>query len=77
MLDDAPLTIGIDHVGLAVRDVALSRGVFCECIGCPCPRLSNVTTRANFERHCKNAVYPGISCNGRHGERCRPSTYLQ
>jgi catechol 2,3-dioxygenase-like lactoylglutathione lyase family enzyme len=33
MLDDAPLTIGIDHVGLAVRDVALSRGFFCECLG--------------------------------------------
>ncbi|MGY3587012.1 catechol 2,3-dioxygenase-like lactoylglutathione lyase family enzyme [Bradyrhizobium sp. USDA 4341] len=33
MLDDAPLTIGIDRVGLAVRDVALSRDFFCECLG--------------------------------------------
>jgi catechol 2,3-dioxygenase-like lactoylglutathione lyase family enzyme len=33
MLDDAPLTIGIGHVGLTVRDVALSRGFFCECLG--------------------------------------------
>ena len=33
MLDDARLTIGIDHIGLAVRDVALSRSFFCECLG--------------------------------------------
>lgn len=28
-----PRTLGIDHVGLAVRDLALSRRFFCECLG--------------------------------------------
>jgi catechol 2,3-dioxygenase-like lactoylglutathione lyase family enzyme len=33
MQDNVPLTIGIDHVGLAVKDLALARRFFCECLG--------------------------------------------
>jgi catechol 2,3-dioxygenase-like lactoylglutathione lyase family enzyme len=33
MRDNDPLTVGVDHVGLAVKDLALARGVFCECLG--------------------------------------------
>jgi catechol 2,3-dioxygenase-like lactoylglutathione lyase family enzyme len=33
MQDNSPLTIGVDHVGLAVKDLALSRSFFCECLG--------------------------------------------
>src|SRR5882672_9592152 len=33
MQDNVPLTIGIDHVGLAVKDLAHARRFFCECLG--------------------------------------------
>jgi catechol 2,3-dioxygenase-like lactoylglutathione lyase family enzyme len=33
MQDIAPLTVGVDHVGLAVKDVVLSRRFFCDCLG--------------------------------------------
>ena len=33
MLDNAPLTVGVDHVGLAVKDLALARQFFCDCLG--------------------------------------------
>ena len=28
-----PRTLGVDHVGLAVRDLMLSRRFFCDCLG--------------------------------------------
>jgi catechol 2,3-dioxygenase-like lactoylglutathione lyase family enzyme len=28
-----PMTIGLDHIGLTVRDLATTRGFFCECLG--------------------------------------------
>src|ERR1700730_8778425 len=33
MQDNAPLTVGVDHVGLAVKDLALARRFFCHCLG--------------------------------------------
>jgi catechol 2,3-dioxygenase-like lactoylglutathione lyase family enzyme len=33
MQDNVPLTIGIDHVGFAVKDLAHARRFFCECLG--------------------------------------------
>src|SRR6476620_2591131 len=33
MQDNTPLTIGVDHVGLAVKDLALARRFFCDCLG--------------------------------------------
>ena len=33
MQDNAPLTVGVDHVGLAVKDLALARRFFCDCLG--------------------------------------------
>jgi catechol 2,3-dioxygenase-like lactoylglutathione lyase family enzyme len=33
MQDNVPLTIGVDHVGLAVKDLALARHFFCDCLG--------------------------------------------
>jgi catechol 2,3-dioxygenase-like lactoylglutathione lyase family enzyme len=33
MQDVAPLTVGVDHVGLAVKDLALARRFFCDCLG--------------------------------------------
>ena len=33
MQDNVPLTVGVDHVGLAVKDLALARHFFCECLG--------------------------------------------
>ena len=33
MPDNVPLTIGIDHVGLAVKNLESARRFFCECLG--------------------------------------------
>src|SRR5258705_2303518 len=33
MQDNTLLTIGVDHVGLAVKDLALARHFFCDCLG--------------------------------------------
>jgi len=33
MQDNTPLTVGVDHVGLAVEDLARARRFFCECLG--------------------------------------------
>ena len=33
MQDSAPLTIGVDHVGLAVKNLANAQRFFCECLG--------------------------------------------
>lgn len=33
MQDNAPLTIGVDHVGLAVKNLESARRFFCECLG--------------------------------------------
>ena len=33
MQDNVPLTVGVDHVGLAVKDLALARRFFCDCLG--------------------------------------------
>src|SRR5258705_4933590 len=33
MQDNVPLTVGVDHVGLAVKDLALARSFFCDCLG--------------------------------------------
>jgi hypothetical protein len=33
MQDSAPLTIGVDHVGLAVKNLANAPRFFCECLG--------------------------------------------
>src|SRR5258708_37024060 len=33
MQDSAPLTVGVDHVGLAVKDLGLARRFFCDCLG--------------------------------------------
>jgi catechol 2,3-dioxygenase-like lactoylglutathione lyase family enzyme len=33
MQDNAPLTIGVDHVGLAVKNLESAQRFFCECLG--------------------------------------------
>ena len=33
MQDNAPLTIGVDHVGLAVKNLESARRFFCACLG--------------------------------------------
>jgi catechol-2,3-dioxygenase len=33
MQENDPLTVGVDHVGLAVKDLALARSFFCDCLG--------------------------------------------
>src|SRR3979411_124001 len=33
MQDNAPFTVGVDHVGLAVKDLSLARRFFCDCLG--------------------------------------------
>ena len=33
MQENVPLTIGVDHVGLTVKDLALTRKFFCDCLG--------------------------------------------
>src|ERR1700746_3248077 len=33
MPDNAPLTVGVDHVGRAVKDRARARHFFCDCLG--------------------------------------------
>jgi catechol 2,3-dioxygenase-like lactoylglutathione lyase family enzyme len=33
MQDNTPLTIGVDHVGLAVKNLESARRFFCECLG--------------------------------------------
>jgi catechol 2,3-dioxygenase-like lactoylglutathione lyase family enzyme len=33
MQDNTSLTVGVDHVGLAVEDLARARRFFCECLG--------------------------------------------
>jgi catechol 2,3-dioxygenase-like lactoylglutathione lyase family enzyme len=33
MQENAPLTLGVDHVGLTVRDLQQTRRFFCECLG--------------------------------------------
>jgi len=33
MQDNAPLTIGVDHAGLAVKNLENARVSFCECLG--------------------------------------------
>src|SRR5450755_544341 len=33
MQDNVPLTVGVDHVGLAVKDLPLARSFFCDCLG--------------------------------------------
>ncbi|UPJ71966.1 VOC family protein [Bradyrhizobium sp. 187] len=33
MRENVPLTIGVDHVGLTVKDLALTRKFFCDCLG--------------------------------------------
>lgn len=33
MQENMPLTIGVDHVGLTVKDLALTRKFFCDCLG--------------------------------------------
>lgn len=33
MLDNIPLTIGVDHIGLAVENLEVTRRFFCECLG--------------------------------------------
>lgn len=32
-MPDTPLTLGVDHVGLAVRDLEASEGFFTSCLG--------------------------------------------
>src|SRR5271155_635312 len=33
MTDPAPATVGVDHVGLSVRDLESTRRFFCDCLG--------------------------------------------
>jgi catechol 2,3-dioxygenase-like lactoylglutathione lyase family enzyme len=33
MHDEVPSTVGVDHVGLAVKNLASARRFFCECLG--------------------------------------------
>jgi catechol 2,3-dioxygenase-like lactoylglutathione lyase family enzyme len=33
-MDDKPLTRGIDHIGLTVRDLNVTRDFFIQCLGC-------------------------------------------
>src|SRR5258705_6532549 len=33
MQDNVPLTVGVDHVGLAVKNLASAQRFFCECLG--------------------------------------------
>jgi catechol 2,3-dioxygenase-like lactoylglutathione lyase family enzyme len=33
MQENVPLTIGVDHIGLTVKDLALTRKFFCDCLG--------------------------------------------
>ena len=32
MQDNSPLTIGVDHVGIAVKNLESARRFFCECL---------------------------------------------